>query len=264
MCMPNTDPQEHVVNVGGAEIRLLKGGQGKPLVIFHSVEGSLGWRAYHSALAHQCTVYAPSLPGFDRSQRPAWLETFADLSHFSLWLLQQLDLQKTSLLGYGIGGWLAAEMAVMCPQIVERLVLVDAAGIQPQQGEITDIFLHGADGTRQLAFFDPKQVAEYDALFGRKPTPEEREIRVQNQENAIRYCWKPYMYDRSLPHLLPRLRVPTLVIWGQEDRIIPVECGELYRQAIPGARLEVLSQCGHYPHLEKTEQFVGIVQNFLS
>jgi len=263
MCMPNTDPQEQVVHVGGAEIRLLKDGQGKPLVIFHSVEGSLGWRSYQQRLAQQCTVYAPSLPGFDRSQRPAWLETFTDLSRFSLWLLQQLDLQKTSLLGYGMGGWLAAEIAVMCPQIIDRLVLVDAAGIQPRNGEITDIFLHGQEGTRQLAFFDPKQVSEYEALFGRKPSPEEREIRIQNQENAIRYCWKPYMYDHSLPQLLPRLKIPTLVVWGQDDRIIPVECGELYRQAIPGAQLEVLPQCGHYPHLEKTEQFVSLVREFL-
>lgn len=261
--MPNTDPQEQVVNVGGAEIRLLKSGEGKPLIILHGVEGSLGWRAYQCSLAQQCTVYAPSLPGFDRSQRPAWLETFTDLSRFSLWLLQQLDLQKTALLGYGMGGWLAAEIAVMCPQIIDRLILVDAAGIQPRHGEITDIFLHGPDATRQFAFFDSKQVSEYAELFDRKPSSEERQIRVQNQENAVRYCWKPYMYDRSLPHLLPRLKIPTLVVWGQEDRIIPVECGELYRQAIPGARLEVLPQCGHYPHLEKTEQFIGIVQNFL-
>lgn len=261
--MPNIDPQEQIVNVGGADIHLLKGGQGKPLVILHGVEGSLGWCAYQRGLAQQCTVYAPSLPGFDLSPRPPWLESFADLSRFSLWLLQQLELQKTSLLGYGMGGWLAAEMAVMCPQLVDRLVLVAAAGIQPQQGEITDIFLHGQDATRQLAFFDPQHASEYESLFKRKLSSEEREMRTRNQENAVRYCWKPYMYERSLPHLLPRLKNPTLVVWGQEDRLIPVECGELYRQAIPGARLEVLPQCGHYPHLEKTEQFVGIVQNFL-
>jgi pimeloyl-ACP methyl ester carboxylesterase len=261
--MPNTDPQEQIVNVGGADIHLLKGGTGKPLVIFHGVEGNLGWCAYQRGLAQQCTVYVPSLPGFDSSERPPWLESFADLSRFSLWLLQQLGLQKTSLLGYGMGGWLAAEIAAMCPQVVDRLVLVDAAGIQPRQGEITDIFLHGLDATRQMAFFDPQQAPEHDALFKRKLSPEERETRVRNQESSVRYCWKPYMYERSLPHLLPRLQIPTLVVWGQEDRLIPVECGELYRQAIPGARLEVLPQCGHYPHLEKMERFVGIVRDFL-
>ncbi|MGE0820502.1 MAG: alpha/beta fold hydrolase [Candidatus Binatia bacterium] len=261
--MPNTDPHERVIEVAGAKVHLVHAGQGKPVVILHSVDGSLGWRSYHRQLAEHFTVYAPSLPGFDHSQRPDWVETFADLSRFTLWILQELDLPKVSLLGHFIGGWLAAEMAVMCPQIVDRLILVDAAGIQPQQGEITDIFLHGQDGVRQKAFLDVKKIPEYEELFGRKPSPEERERKIQNLENTVRYCWKPYMYERSLPHLLPRLHIPTLVVWGQEDQIVPLECGERYRQAIPGARLEVLPQCGHSPHLEKPEQFVGLVRNFL-
>ncbi len=261
--MPTTDPHEQFIEVAGTKIHLRKAGQGKPLVILHSVEGSLGWRAYHRQLAEHFTVYVPSLPGFDQSQRPAWLESFTDLSRFSLWLLQELDLQKVSLLGHSMGGWLAAEMAVMCPQLVDRLVLVDAAGIQPQHAEIADIFLHGQDGTRQMAFFDLKKIPEYEELFGRKPSREEREVLVQNQENAVRYCWKPYMYDRSLPYLLPRLHVPTLIVWGKDDRIMPLECGERYQQAIRGARLEVLPQCGHHPHLEKPEQFVHLVRSFL-
>jgi pimeloyl-ACP methyl ester carboxylesterase len=258
-----TEPHEQIIDVAGAKIHLRKAGQGKPLMILHGVEGSLGWRAYHRQLAEHFTVYAPSLPGYDQSQRPDWLESFTDLTRFSLWLLQALDLQKVSLLGHSIGGWLAAEMAVSCPQVVDRLVLVDAAGIQPHNGEITDIFLHGQDGTRQMAFFDLKQIPEYEEVFGRKPSREEREVIVQNQETTIRYCWKPYMFNRSLPHLLPRLHIPTLVVWGKEDRIIPLECGERYQHAIRGARLEVLPQCGHNPHLEKTEQFVELVREFL-
>ncbi|HEV8714354.1 MAG TPA: alpha/beta hydrolase [Candidatus Binatia bacterium] len=261
--MPTTEPHEEFIAVAGAKIHLLKGGQGRPLVVLHSVEGSLGWRSYHRQLAQHFTVYAPTLPGFGPSERPAWLETFPDLARFSLWLLQELQLEKVSLLGNFIGGWLAAEMAVMSPQILDRLVLVDAAGIQPIQGEITDIFLHGHEGTRNLIYFDPQQTPEYQELFGRKPTAEEREIQAQNQETAIRYCWKPYMYDRSLPWLLPRIRVPTLIVWGREDRLVPLECGELYRQAIPGARLEVINRCGTSPPLEKPEQFSALVRDFL-
>jgi pimeloyl-ACP methyl ester carboxylesterase len=261
--MSTTEPHEQFIEVAGAKTHLLKGGEGKPLVIFHSVEGDLGWRSYHRQLAQHFTVYAPTLPGFGLSQRPPWLETFSDLTRFSLWLLQELDLPKVSLAGHSMGGWLAAEIAVVCPQILDRLVLVDAAGIQPQQGEIADLFLHGQEGSRKLMYFDPRQVPEYQELFGRKPTPEEREILAQNQETAIRYCWKPYMYDRTLPWLLPRLRVPTLIIWGREDQIMPLECGELYRQAIPGSRLEVINQCGHCPPLEKPGEFVQLVQNFL-
>lgn len=261
--MTTVEPHEEFVEVAGAKIHLLKGGQGKPLVVFHSVEGNPGWRQHHRQLAQHFTVYAPTLPGFGPSQRPPWLETFWDLSRFSLWLLQELKLEKVSLLGPFMGGWLVAEMAVMCPQIVDHLILVDAAGIQPQKGEITDIFLHGPEGVRKLIFFDPQQVPEYQELFGRKPTPEERDIQTQNQETATRYCWKPYMYERSLPDLLPRVRVPTLIVWGREDRIVPLECGDRYQRAIPGSRLQVIDQCGHCPHLEKPEEFSQLVCDFL-
>jgi len=71
------------------------------------------------------------------------------------------------------------------------------------------------------------------------------------------------MYNPSLPWLLPRVRVPTLIVWGREDRIVPLECSELYQQAIPGSRLEIINQCGHSPQLEKPEEFTRLVRDFL-
>jgi len=262
--MPTIEPQEQFIELAGAKIHYLKAGQGKPLVVLHSVDGNLGWRSYLHPLAQQCTVYALTLPGFGRSERPAWLETFPDLTRFTLWLLEALEIQRPSLLGHFIGGWLAIEMTLSNPALVDRLVLVDAAGLRPQQGDITDIFLHGQEGTRQLAFFDVQKTPEYQELYGRKPSPEERELIVKNQETAIRYCWKPYMHDNALPYLLPRVQAPTLIVWGREDRIAPLECGELYRQALKNSRLEVFDRCGHYPHLEKPEEFAQLVSKFLS
>jgi len=263
--MATTDYHEHSITVGGAKIRYLKGGAGRPLVALHSVEGNLGWLRCYDDLARHFTVYVPTHPGFAGSDRPEWLESFMDLARFYLWILQELDLGKATLLGHSMGGWIAAEVAVMSPQAVDRLVLVDAAGVRPKKGEITDIFLHGSEGTRQLSFHDLKQVADYELLFGRKPAPEEREAQVINREAAVRYCWKPYMHDPSLPELLPRLRgIPTLVVWGREDRIVPLECGELYQKAISGARLEVIDHCGHFPQLEKPADFTRIVTAFLT
>src|SRR5207245_9279126 len=135
-------------------------------------------------------------------------------------------------------GWAAAEMAVMSPPTVERLVLIDGAGVRPHDGEITDIFLHGSEGTRQLSFCDVKQVTDYELLFGSKPTPEAREAHIINREAATRYCWKPYMHDPSLPPLLERLRnVPALMVSGREDRIVPVESGAVPRKALAGGQL---------------------------
>src|SRR5713101_5971044 len=195
---------EHkTVSVGGARIEYFIGGSGAPLLWLHGSEGNLGWLRLHDELARNFTVYVPTHPGFAGSERPLWLESFLDLSRFYLWILQELDLGKPILVGHAMGGWLAAEIAVMSPQIVARLVLVDAAGVKPRTGEILDIFLFGVEETRKLAFLDVKQVADYELLFGRKPTPEEREAQVINREEATRYCWKPYMHDPNLPNLLP-------------------------------------------------------------
>jgi pimeloyl-ACP methyl ester carboxylesterase len=257
--------EQKFVTVGGARIEYLTAGSGDPLLWLHGSEGNLGWLGLHDELARNFTVYVPTHPGFAGSERPSWVESFVDLSRFYLWVVQELGVSKAILAGHFIGGWLAAEMAVMSPQIVARLLLIDAAGVRPRKGEITDIFLHGTEGTRLLSFFDLKQVANYESLFGSKPTPGSREAHIINREAATRYCWKPYMHDPSLPPLLERLHdVPTLVMWGREDRIVPAECGELYRQAIAGARLEVIDRCGHFPHLEKPAEFKRAVSAFLA
>jgi pimeloyl-ACP methyl ester carboxylesterase len=252
------------VTVGGARIEYLVGGDGDPLFWLHGSEGNLGWLRLHDELARNFTVYVPTHPGFAGSERPLWLESFLDLSRFYLWIVQELGLSHPTLAGHFIGGWLAAEMAVMSPQTFSRLLLIDAAGVRPREGEITDIFLYGSEGTRQLSFFDVKQVSDYELLFGTKPGPEAREAHIINREAATRYCWKPYMHDPSLLPLLERLRnLSTLVIWGREDRIVPVECAELYRRAIAGSRLEIIDQCGHFPHLEKPSEFSRAVTDFL-
>jgi len=252
------------VTVGGARIEYFIGGSGEPLLWLHGSEGNLGWLPLHDELARNFAVYVPTHPGFAGSERPLWLESFIDLSRFYLWIVQELGISRATLAGHFIGGWLAAEMAVMSPHMVTRLLLIEAAGVRPREGEITDIFLHGAEGTRRLSFFDLEQVKDYELLFGSKPSPESREAHVINREAATRYCWKPYMHDPSLLGLLERLRdLPTLVIWGREDRIVPAECGELYRRAIAGARLETIERCGHFPHLEKPAEFWRAVSSFL-
>lgn len=257
------DYERIFVSVGGAKIEVLKGGQGRPLVALHSIEGNLGWLPIHHRLADHFTVYVPTHPGYAGSERPACLESFIDLSRFYPWILHELRISRATLLGHFIGGWLAAEMAVLCPEMVEKLVLIDAAGIKPERGEIADIFLHGIEGTRALSFHDAARMHEYEALFPAAKAPEERERQTVNREATTRYCWKPYAHDPVLPLLLRRLRIPTLIIWGREDRIVPLECAELYHAAIANSRLAVIDHCGHFPQFERSDEFHRVLSDFL-
>ena len=143
-------------------------------------------------------------------------------------------------------------------------MLVDAAGIKPQQGEIADIFIISPAQIIELLFHDPSQAPEYEQIYGQTPSPEQVEVAEGNREMAVRLCGKPYMYDSRLAGLLARVNVPTRIVWGRQDRLIPLECGQLYRNAIPGSELVVIDNCGHVPQVEKPDEFVKIALEFFA
>ena len=122
---------EEFLEIAGARTQVLKGGSGASLLVLHGGGGNPGWMSYHQALSQHFTVYAPSHPGYDKSQRPAWIRTIADVAHFYLGFMQNLGLEQVPLMGFSMGGWLAAEIAAMCPTKVKGMMLVDAVGIKP-------------------------------------------------------------------------------------------------------------------------------------
>ena len=255
---------EETVDVGGSKVHMLKGGSGEPLLLLHGAGGNAGWLRYVQALADQYTVYAPSHPGFGLSDRPEWLETIPDLASFYTWFLEQQGLEGVRAIGFSMGGWLAAEIAVMCRHAFSKLMLVGAAGVKPRQGEITDIFIISPAQITELIFHDPKQAPEYDQLYGQELTPEQVETAERNREMSVRLQWKPYAHDPRLPGLLARVNIPTRIVWGRQDQIVPLECGELYHQAIFGSELVVIDNCGHVPEVEKPDEFVRLALDFLA
>ena len=158
------------VNVNGTAVEMFSGGSGPPLVFFHGAGGSSGWQAYHEDLAANYTVYVPSQPGFNGTEGPGWAKTITDVALFNHMFIDALGLQNIVLMGSSMGGWVSAEMAAMDDHNIDALILVDAAGIKPVQGEIAEIFMVSADTRLQQRFHDPSQVENYEHLT-RELTP---------------------------------------------------------------------------------------------
>ena len=255
---------EEFVDVGGTKVHMMSGGSGEPLVILHGAGGNAGWLRYAQALADKYTVYIPSHPGYGQSERPEWLEKMADMASFYTWFLEQKGLEGARAIGFSMGGWLASEIAVTCRHAFSKLMLVDAVGVKPQHGEIADLFIISPAEVTGLLFHDPSQAPEYDQLFGQELTPEQVSIAEGNREMTVRLCWKPYMYDLRLPRLLGRVNIPTRIVWGREDKIVPVECAQIYHQSIPGSDLVLIDNCGHAPQMEKPDEFVKTALEFMA
>jgi pimeloyl-ACP methyl ester carboxylesterase len=256
-------PREELIAVGATKVHVVIGGQGDPLLVLHGAGGNRGWRRWMATVGERYTVYAPTHPGFGRSDAADWMESIHDLARFYLWFLDVMGLPQVHLLGHSIGGWTAAELATMCPGAIDRLVLVSPVGLKPDEGEIRDIFIHSPEELLGYTIHDAASVPEWAELFGTRPGPAEVETALRNREMTARLTWKPYMFDPRLAHFLPRVTNPSLIVWGREDRIVPVVCGEQYRRLLPNATLRVLERCGHMPPIEQPDAFAELVLDFL-
>lgn len=263
MTASTTPYSEERQAVAATQLYFLKAGAGNPLLVLHGVEGHEGWLQFYDALATRATVYAPAHPGFTQTPCPAWLETIAHQAVFYHWFIQEAALGPVDVVGIGIGGWIAAQMAVMCSHNLRHLILVDAAGIRPQHHEVLDIFITPWKQVIDRAFYAPAQSPEYQRLYGGE-FQEFGGPREAGRTMSIRMCFRPFMYDPALPGMLGKVRVPTRIVWGADDQIIPVECGQLYQQGIPGATLHLIDQCGHWPHLERPHELARLIQEFVA
>ncbi len=256
-------PREETISVGGIGVHTWVGGQGEPLLVLHGAGGNRGWTRWLDQVSARFTVWAPTHPGFGRSDDADWMEGIDDLARFYLWFIEAAKLGQPHLLGHSIGGWTAAEMATMSAGALARLVLVAPVGLKPETGEILDVFYYSPAQLLTMTVHDAKTVPEWQELYGRPPTPQDIEIATRNREMAARLTWKPYMHNPRLARFLPRVTNPTLIIWGREDRVVPVECGEQYRRGLPNSTLTVLERCGHLPPIEQPDAFARLVLDFL-
>jgi pimeloyl-ACP methyl ester carboxylesterase len=257
--------QSETVHVAGIAMHLTRGGSGAPLLVLHHDVGSPEQLPFYDALARHFTVLRPAHPGYDRSQRPNWMRSVRDVAVVYQALLAGLEVTRTpasvSIVGLGFGGWIAAEMATMAPRALRRLALVGAMGVKPERGEIADQALLSYIDYVRRGFADQ---AVFDRIYGAEPTTPTLEQWDLNREMTFRIAWTPYMYNPTLPHLLGGVATPTLIVWGRDDRIVPLECGERYAKALGDARLEIVEGAGHFVEMEKPEALASLVTRFVT
>ena len=256
---------QETIQVAGAELHVIQGGTGDPLLVLHDENGQTPPLRYAEVLSEDFTLHMPSHPGFGVTDQLEWVMSVRELASWYLRVIEELDLGRVNILGLSLGGWLAAEMACQSPQSINKMVLVAPAGIKPPTGEILDMFLIVAREYMEECFLDTASTPEYQTAYPEEADPDQIEIWEASREEAARLTWRPYMYHPALPHLLGRLKnLPTLLVWGENDGVIPISAGEAYQQAIQGARLEIIANSGHRPEMEQTDAFLKLVRKFLA
>ena len=251
---------ESVKEIAGIKLHMARAGSGQPLLVLHHDIGTLDRLPFYDALAARFDVIVPHHPGWGKSERPHWLRHPRDIAAIYAWLLAELDLPGVSLVGLGFGGWIAAEMASQAPTAYQSLVLVGAMGIKPPEGDILDQAIVSYIDYPRSGFHDE---AAFAAVYGDVST-DQLEAWDIAREMSFRTAWKPYMYSQTLPHLMGGVRASTLIIWGDDDRIVPISAGQAYAKALREATFTTIPACGHYAEMEKPDVVATLTTDFLS
>jgi pimeloyl-ACP methyl ester carboxylesterase len=234
-------------------------GEGRPFLLLHGGGGPQTVAGFAELLATHmpARVIAPSHPGFGGTPRPDGLTSMAGLAALYRELLDRLGLDDVTVIGNSIGGWIAAELALLGSPRISGLVLADAVGIEVDGHPVTDIFPLSLDELAQLSYHDPAAFRIDPAAM----TEAQRAVMATNRA-ALQVYGGARMADPALRGRLAAIACPTLVVWGEADRIADPDYGRAYAAAIPGARFELLPGTGHLPQLETPEQLMRAVWDF--
>jgi pimeloyl-ACP methyl ester carboxylesterase len=251
------------LTIRGVELEVVERGQGRPILWLHGEEGIDPALATLDLLSAHGRVLAPSHPGYGHSPDSGAVDTVDDLAYLYLDLLAARGEREVIAIGCSLGGWIAAEMAVRSTDRLAKLVLVGPLGIKVGDREtrdIPDVFALHPDEVGRLLYHDPaRAVVDYRGLSDDQLT-----VLARNREATALYAWEPYFHNPKLRQRLHRITVPTLLVWGAQDRFVSAEYyGAAYRDAIPGARLVTIDGCGHFPHVEAPAALVARIRSFL-
>lgn len=246
----------------GTTTRYYDVGSGPTLILIHGIGGDADdWAFCLDALASSHRVIALDLLGFGRSDKPLIDYTIAGFVELLERFLRTLNIARATLVGHSLGGWIAATFALQSPQALHKLVLVDAAGVW---GDTTalPVDLHVSTLAHMRDIF---QHLFYDKRFATDALIEMayRQHLQRNDGYTIQSVLQHLRGGREhLDERIGQLSLPTLIIWGEQDEMIPLAIGRRIHQLVPASKLEVIPHCGHLPNLEKPSELVRCLLEF--
>lgn len=243
----------------GLPIAYRRQGKGEAVVLFHGAGFTRMWIPLYAMLAERCDFIAPEQPGFGETPMPKWFRTFDDLTILYDQLFEQLGLDRIHLIGFSMGGWAAAEFASFYPRRLKSLALITPVGLRLQDNPGVDIFQLAPPELMDRLFKDKAVMMEY------LPDPDnfDEGIHLYSEFSAAaRLMWAP-RYNLALERRLQRLTCPTLVVGGEDDRLVPNEMSDRYAEVLPNSRLVRIPGTGHEPCLERPRELADTLLGFI-
>ena len=242
-------------------------GEGRPLLYLHGFDGFPGEAPYIMRLAKSHRVIVPEHPGFGKSTGIEHIDDILDITLYYRNLIETLGFDRVDVVGHSLGGMFAAELAAICPSIVDRLVLVAPFGLWLDEAPIPDLFYLGPAQLQRATWHNPECEAAQQAMsqlggLNERSAGEAIITRAGNLSTAGKFLWP--VPDRGLAKRLPLIKAPTLVVTGESDKLISAPYGEAFVSKIPGARLVSIPMAGHVPMAEQPGAFFGHVTPFLN
>src|SRR3984885_12059966 len=237
-----------VAGIGPVELTVEERGDGRPFLVLHGGAGPQSVAAFAQLLAEKDRnrVFTPTHPGFGGTPRPDELHSVAGLAALYVALLDDLGLEDVTVIGNSVGGWIAAEMALLASPRLRSIVLLDAVGIEVNGHPVADVSGLPVPQIQALSFHDPTPFRVDPATI----PDAQKVIMAANGAALAVYAGSPAMTDPTLLGRLSGIGIPTLVLWGESDQIVEPAYGQVYAAAIPEARFEVLPATGHMPQME--------------
>lgn len=256
-----TERIERTIDVRGVATHLFEAGDptAPPLLYLHGMLAGNQWFDYHKALAQDFHVFAPDTPGFGLTERPKEMRDISDYVLYFRDLLDTLDLKKPFIVGHSIGGWIAAEVAVWYPERVSKLVLANAFGLRVKGTPIPDIFALSPEEIIGICF---ENIMAALPLMPPELSIEYMFAQYKQFTTLASLLWNPG-YDPKLERRLEHANCPTLLLWGESDRLTPLIYGETYHKLIADSKLVKFARTGHMPMFEQPEKWSATISQFL-